>query len=60
MRISKFIESLIIGILGKGESGLPVAEIFPKNRIINAIYISNQLAKRFLNRRMIGLEKIKF
>jgi putative transposase len=38
MRKSKFTESQIIGILGEGEAGLPVAEICRKHGISNATY----------------------
>ena len=38
MRRSKFTESQIVGILGEGEVGLPVAEICRKNGISNATY----------------------
>ena len=36
MRKSKFTESQIVGILGEGESGLPVAEVCRKYGISNA------------------------
>ena len=36
MRKSKFKESQIVGILGEGESGLPVAEVCRKHGISNA------------------------
>ena len=38
MRKSKFTESQIVGILGEGESGLPVAEVCRKHGISNATY----------------------
>ena len=38
MRKSKFTESQIVGILGEGEAGLPVAEICRKHGISNATY----------------------
>jgi putative transposase len=38
MRKSKFTETQIVGILGEGESGLPVAEVCRKHGINNAIY----------------------
>jgi len=38
MRKSKFTESQIVGILGEGEVGLPVAEICRKHGISNATY----------------------
>ncbi len=38
MRKSKFTESQIVGILGEGESGLPVAEVYRKHGISNATY----------------------
>jgi putative transposase len=38
MRKSKFTESQIVGILGKGESGLPVAEVCRKHGISNATH----------------------
>ena len=38
MRKSKFAESQIVGILGEGEVGLPVAEICRKHGISNATY----------------------
>ena len=38
MRKSKFTESQIVGILGEGESGLPVAEVCRKHSISNATY----------------------
>ena len=38
MRRSKFTESQIVGILGEGEVGLPVAEICRKHGISNATY----------------------
>jgi len=37
MRKSKFTESQIVGILGEGEVGLPVAEICRKHGISNAM-----------------------
>lgn len=38
MRKSKFTESQIVAILGEGDAGLPVAEIFRKHGISNALY----------------------
>ena len=38
MRKSKFTESQIVGILGEGESGLPVADVCRKHGISNATY----------------------
>jgi putative transposase len=38
MRKSKFTESQIVGILGEGELGLPVAEVCRKHGISNATY----------------------
>jgi putative transposase len=38
MRKSKFTESQIVGILGEGESGLPVAEVCRKHGISNVTY----------------------
>eukprot|EP01036_Dinobryon_divergens_P010619 gene10619-14231_t len=38
MRKSKFTESQIVGILGEGEVGLPIAEICRKRGISNATY----------------------
>jgi putative transposase len=38
MRKSKFTETQIVGILGEGESGLPVAEVCRKHGISNATY----------------------
>ncbi len=38
MRKSEFTESQIVGILGEGESGLPVAEICRKYGISPATY----------------------
>ena len=38
MRKSKFTESQIVGILGEGEAGLPVAEVCRKHGISNALY----------------------
>jgi len=38
MRKSKFTESQIVGILGEGEAGLPVAEICRKHGVSNATY----------------------
>jgi len=38
MRKSKFTESQIVGILGEGESGLPVAEVCRIHGISNATY----------------------
>jgi putative transposase len=38
MRKSKFTESQIVGMLGEGEVGLPVAEICRKHGISNATY----------------------
>ena len=38
MRKSKFTESQIVGILGEGEVGMPVAEICRKHGISNASY----------------------
>jgi putative transposase len=38
MRKSKFTESQIVGILGEGEAGLPVAELCRKHGISNATY----------------------
>ena len=38
MRKSKFTESQIVGILGEGESGVPVAEVCRKHGISNATY----------------------
>jgi putative transposase len=38
MRKLKFTESQIVGILGEGESGLPVAEVCHKHGISNATY----------------------
>ena len=38
MRKSKFTETQSVGILGEGESGLPVAEVCRKLRISNATY----------------------
>jgi putative transposase len=38
MRKSKFTESQIVGLLGEGESGLPVAEVCRKHGISNATY----------------------
>jgi len=40
MRKSKFTESQIVGILGEGEAGLPVAEICRKHGIsVSAYYL---------------------
>ena len=38
MRKSKFTESQIVGILGEGETGLPVAEVCRKHGISNATF----------------------
>ena len=38
MRKSKFTEIQIVGILGKGESGIPVAEVCRNYGISNASY----------------------
>ena len=38
MRESKFTETQIVGILGKGKSGLPVAEVCRKHGISKATY----------------------
>jgi len=38
MRKSKFKENQIVGILGEGEEGLPVAELCRKHGISNATY----------------------
>ena len=38
MRKSKFTESQIVGIVGEGESGLPVADVCRKHGISNATY----------------------
>ena len=38
MRKEKFTESQIVGILGEGEAGLPVAELCRKHGISNATY----------------------
>ena len=38
IRKSKFSESQIAAILAEGDTGLPVAEIFRKHEISNALY----------------------
>ena len=38
MRTSKFTENQIVGILGEGEAGLPVAELCSKHGISNSTY----------------------
>jgi putative transposase len=43
MSKSKFAESQIVGILGEGEVGLPVAEICRKHGISNATYYQRKV-----------------
>ena len=38
MRKSRFSESQVMAILGEGEAGLPVAEVYRKHGISNATY----------------------
>ena len=38
MRKSKFTEGQIVAILGKGEAGVPVAEVCRKHGISNGLY----------------------
>ncbi len=64
MRKSKFTESQIVGILGEGEVGLPVAEICRKHGISNATYYQwkwscpNSPDTLTLSSRLIGFNDI--
>ena len=57
MRKSKFTESQIVGILGEGESGLPVAEVCRKHGISNATYY--QWKSKYSNVSVSELKRIK-
>ena len=57
MRKSKFTESQIVGILGEGEAGLPVAELCRKHGISNATYY--QWKSKYLGVSASELKRIK-
>ena len=57
MRESKFTESHIVGILGEGESGLPVAEVYFKHGISNVTYY--QWKSKYLGVSASELKRIK-
>ena len=57
MRKSKFTESQIVGILGEGEVGLPVAKICRKHGISNATYY--QCKSKYLGVSASELKRIK-
>jgi putative transposase len=57
MRKLKFTENQIVGILGEGEAGLPVAELCRKHGIINATYY--QWKSKYLGVSASELKRIK-
>lgn len=47
MRKSKFTESQIVGILGEGEAGLPVAEVLRKHGIATVMPLAISVVESF-------------